>query len=82
LGQSLKIAPELKIYLWQKLKPKKIHNLSGTTIDKQVGSSVPKVRTIIVTIDNHMAVIQVEIAKNTIEDVLLDGSSGVNIIIE
>jgi hypothetical protein len=29
-----------------------------------------------------MAVIQVQIDKNTIEDVLLDGGSGVNIIIE
>jgi hypothetical protein len=29
-----------------------------------------------------MAVIQVQIRKNTIKDVLLDGSSGVNIIIE
>jgi hypothetical protein len=29
-----------------------------------------------------MAVIQVQIDKNTIEDVLLDGGFGVNIIIE
>jgi hypothetical protein len=29
-----------------------------------------------------MAVIQVQIGKNTIEDVLLDGGFGVNIIIE
>jgi hypothetical protein len=28
-----------------------------------------------------MAIIQVQIGKNTIEDVLLDGGSGVNIII-
>jgi hypothetical protein len=82
LGQLLKIAHKLKIHFWQKLKLEKIHNLRGTTIEKQVGSSIPKVRTAVVTIDNHMAVIQVQIGKNTIEDVLLDGGSGVNIIRE
>jgi hypothetical protein len=41
---------------------------------------IPEVGTIVVTIDNHMAVIQVQIGKNTIEDVLLDGGFGVNII--
>jgi hypothetical protein len=30
--------------------------------------------------DNDMVVIQVQIKKNTIEDVLLDGGFGVNII--
>jgi hypothetical protein len=34
LGQLLKIAPELKKYFWQKLKPKKTQNASETTIDK------------------------------------------------
>jgi hypothetical protein len=29
-----------------------------------------------------MVIIQVQIGKNTIEDVLLDGGSGINIIIE
>jgi hypothetical protein len=43
-------------------------------------NQVIEVRTIIVAIDNHMAVIQVQIEKNTIEDVLLDGGFGVNII--
>jgi hypothetical protein len=54
-----KIAPKLKIYFWQKLKPDKTQNVSKATIDKQVGSLVPEVRTCVVTIDNHMAVIQV-----------------------
>jgi hypothetical protein len=35
-----------------------------------------------VTINNHMATIQVQIGRNTIDDVLVDGGSGVNIIIE
>jgi hypothetical protein len=51
-------------------------------IGKQVSSLVPKVRTTIVAINNHMAIIQVQIRKNTIEDVLLDGGSRVNIIIK
>jgi hypothetical protein len=63
LGQLLKIAPKFKIYLWQKLKPKKTQNLNRITIDKQVGSSIPKVGPTIVIIDNHMVVIQIEIRK-------------------
>jgi hypothetical protein len=54
-----KIAFELKRYLWQKLKPKKIQNVSKTTTNKQVGFLVPKVRTIVVVINNHMVLIQV-----------------------
>ncbi len=40
LGQLLKIAPKLKRYLWHKLKPNKIQNLSKATIKKQVSSLV------------------------------------------
>jgi hypothetical protein len=47
---------------------------------KQVGYIIPEVRTTDVVIDNYMVVIQVEIGKNTIEDVLLDGGFGINII--
>jgi len=82
LGQLLKIAPKLKRYLWQKLKLEKTQNLSRATTDKQVGSLVLEVGTTVVAIDNHMAIIQVQIGKNTIEDVLLNGGSGVNIITE
>jgi hypothetical protein len=39
-----------------------------------------RVNTTTITINNHMAIIQVQIGKNTIEDVLLDGGYGVNII--
>jgi hypothetical protein len=39
-------------------------------------------RIVAIAIDNHMAIIQVQIGKNTIEDVLLDGGFGTNIIIE
>jgi hypothetical protein len=78
----LKITPELRIYFWKKLKPKKTQNVSKATTNKQVGYLVLEVGIANVAIDNHMAIIQVQIGKNTIEDVLLDGESRVNIIIE
>ncbi len=80
LGQLFKIALELKRYLWQKLKPEKIQNVSITTTDKQVCFSILEVGTTIVVINNYMIVIQVQVGKNTIEDVLLDGGARVNII--
>ncbi len=57
-------------------KTRKTQNLNRTTTKNQVGSLVPKVRT--TTID--MAIIQIQIEKNTIEDVLLAGDSRINII--
>jgi len=62
------------------LKPEKTQYVNKVTTNKQVGFSILKVGTTIVAIDNHMAIIQVQIGKNTIEDVLLDGGSRVNII--
>jgi hypothetical protein len=59
LGQLFTIVPKLNRYLWQKLKPEKTHNLSKTTIDKQVGYLVPKVGIVVIVINNHMVVIQV-----------------------
>jgi hypothetical protein len=56
--------------------------LSRVTTKKQVNSSIPKVGIAVIAIDNHMAIIQVQIGKNTINDMLLDGGSRVNIIIE
>jgi hypothetical protein len=55
----LNIAPKLKKYPWQKLKPKKTQNVNKTTIEKQVGSLILEVGTTIVAIDSHMVVIQV-----------------------
>ncbi len=78
----LKIALELRKNFWQKLKLEKTQNVSKTTIEKQDGFSVLEVGIIVVAIDNHMAVIQVQIGKNIIEDVLLDGGSRINIIME
>jgi hypothetical protein len=62
------------------LKPEKTQNVSKATTDKQVGSSIVEVGTVALAIDNHMAIIQVQIGKNIIEDVLLDGGFGINII--
>jgi hypothetical protein len=53
LGQLLKIALELKRYLWQKLKLEKNKNLSITTIEKQVSFSILELGTTVVVIDNH-----------------------------
>jgi hypothetical protein len=66
LGQLFKIALKLKRYLWHKLKPKKTQNLNITTIEKQVSYLVPHVGIAIITIDNHMAIIQVHIEKNNV----------------
>jgi hypothetical protein len=46
----------------------------------QVGSSTLEVGTITIAINNHMAIIQIQIGKNTIKNVLLDGCSGIYII--
>jgi hypothetical protein len=40
LGQLLKIAPKLKGYLWNKLKPEKSQILSSAITKKQVGSTI------------------------------------------
>jgi len=41
---------------------------------------VPHISITIVIIDSHMVVIQVQIGRNMIDDLLLDGGSGLNII--
>jgi len=51
--------PKFKRYFWQNLKLKKTQNVSKATIDKQVGSLVPEIKTIVVTIYNHTTIIQV-----------------------
>jgi hypothetical protein len=64
----------------EEAKTRENSNVSKATINIQVGSSIPKVGTSVVVMDNYMAIIQIQIRKNTIEDVLLDGGFGVNII--
>ncbi len=41
-----------------------------------------KVDTTTIEVDNYMVVIQIQVGKNIVEDVLLDGGASVNIIAE
>ncbi len=85
LSQLLKIALDLKKYMWQKLKLEK-PNIATKQISK------PSVATIvgthfelditIIKINNQMTVIQVQLGKNIVEHVLINGKANVNTIIE
>jgi hypothetical protein len=44
--------------------------------------ALPKLGIALFAIDHQMVVIQIQIGKNSIENVLLDGGFGVNIILE
>ncbi len=48
--------------------------------EKATTSVVPNINTTIVAIDNYTTIIQVQIGRNTIDDVLLDVGFGVNVI--
>jgi hypothetical protein len=49
-----------------KVKTKENSKFDQNNHRKKVSSSVPKVGTAVVAIDNHMAIIQINIGKNTI----------------
>ncbi len=76
----IKITLDLKKYLWQKLKVNKPQNTTMSVNEKTITYVVLDISIIIVVIDNHMVIIQVQIGKNKIDDVFLDGGFGVNII--
>jgi len=85
LGQLLKIAPNLKKYMWQKLKQKKPNIITKVILKRSVATVVDthsKVDTIATKVDDQMAIIQIQVAKNIVEDVLIDGGASVNNIIE
>ncbi len=83
LGQSLKLTIKLKKYFQQKMKFDKPQIVANTvTKKKKKPSVIIEVATSRVVISNHMAVLQIQIRKNIIEDVLLNGRFGVIIIIE
>jgi hypothetical protein len=69
--------------MWQKLKLEK-PNITTKVISKpSVATMVEthsKVNTTITEVDNLMVVIQVQVGKNIVEDVLLNGGASVNII--
>jgi hypothetical protein len=85
LGQLLKITPNLKKYMWQKLKPKKSNIIIKMILEPSVATMIEKqskINIIVIKVDNQMAIIQVQVGKNTIEDIMLDGGANVNIITE
>jgi len=83
LSQLLKIPPDPKKYMWQKLKPGKPNKVIQMILEPSVATMMEthfEIDIIIIEVDNRMAVIQVQVGKNTIKDVLLDGKASVNII--
>jgi len=85
LGQLLKIEPNLKKNMWQKLKPKK-PNITTQVIPKSnvaiVVETHSKLDIATIKVDNQMAIIQIQVGKNIVEDVMIDGGASVNIIIK
>ncbi len=75
LGQLVKIAPNFKKYVWPRLKPDKPWEPTKPTTDKTPTFVVLNISTRLVAIDNHMIVIQVQIGKKIIDDVLLNGQN-------
>jgi len=67
LGQLLQVILDIKHYIFNLVPSKPIS---------------PKLTIASIAIDHQMVVIHVQVGKNFIEDVLLDGDSGVNIITE
>jgi hypothetical protein len=70
LGQLFKIASNLKQYVAAKLDHGK----------KTITPSRPNPIIALVAIDHHMAMIHVQVGKNMVKNVLLDGRSSVNIM--
>jgi hypothetical protein len=71
--------------MWQKLKPEKPNIASKMISEPSVAKVVEthsKVNIVTIEVTNHMAIVQIQVGKNVVEDVLLDGGASVNIIIE
>jgi len=70
LGQILKIAPNLKKYMWLKLKRKKHDIATKVILEPNVAIVIEthsKVDIVTIEIDNQMVVIQVQVGKNIVE---------------
>jgi hypothetical protein len=70
LGQLFKIALDLKQYVTVKLAPRR-----RIIVVLELNPIIA-----LMAIDLHMVVIQVQVGKNIVEDILLDGGSSMNII--
>ncbi len=73
LEQLLKIMPDIKHYIFKSVKF--IQSIQLEPIQ-------PKRTCAIMAIDHQMAMIQVQIGKKFIDDVLIDGGFGINIMIK
>jgi hypothetical protein len=83
LGQLLKITLDLKKYMWLKLKQKKSNIATKVTSEPSVATMIKThcaIDIVVIEINNEMVVIQVQVGKNIVEDVMLDGGTSVNII--
>jgi hypothetical protein len=69
LGQLLKTTPYLKKYMWQKLKQKKPNIATKQMSKPNVTTMVEthyELDTIVIEVDNQMAIIQVQVGNNII----------------
>jgi len=83
LGQLLKITLDHKKYMWQKLKLEKSNIATQVILEFNVAIVVEthsKVDTVAIKVENYMVVVQVEVGKTIVKDVLIDGRASVNII--
>jgi hypothetical protein len=85
LSQLLKITLDLKKYMWHKLKLEKPNITIKVMSEPSVVTMFEthfEVDTTAIKVDNQMAFIQIQVGKNIVDDVLLDGGASVNIIIK
>jgi hypothetical protein len=71
--------------MWHKLKLEKPNIATEVILKPNVATMVEthsKLNITTIKLDNQMAVIQVQVEKNILQDVLLDGGTSVNIIIK
>jgi len=83
LGQLLKVALNLNKYMWHKLQLEKPNIDTKVILKLSVAIMIEKhskINTVAIKVNNQMVIIQVQVGKNTIEDVLLNGGASVNII--
>jgi hypothetical protein len=73
LGQLLKTMPYIKWYIFKPVKPIQSIQFKHVRVEPTYAT---------IAINHHMAMIQVQVGNNFIDDVLIDGRSKVNIIIE
>jgi hypothetical protein len=69
--------------MWQKLKLEKPNIATKVISEPNVATMVEthsKLNTTTIEVDNQMAIIQVQVGKNILENILLDGGANVNII--